>query len=65
MPLIVKIEGSKLFIELDLEKPAESKSGKTIIIASTHGQKVTDIMIDGKPLVIGVNAFIYPYAIPG
>jgi hypothetical protein len=65
MPLIVKIEGSKLFIELDLEKPTESKSGKTIIIASTHGQKVTDIMIDGKPLVIGVNAFIYPYAIPG
>jgi hypothetical protein len=63
MAMIVKIEGAKLFIEIDMEPPRPSKAGKTIILASSHGPRATDIMIDGKPLVVGVNAFIYPYAI--
>jgi hypothetical protein len=54
----VEIKGNKLCIEIDMQKPAPSKKGKTLIIASTRGNKVTDMMIEGKPLVIGLNAYI-------
>lgn len=41
------------------EDPEESKSGKTIIQASTHGAMQTDVEIDGKPLFVSLNAYIY------
>ncbi|NLE68146.1 MAG: hypothetical protein GX608_12065 [Lentisphaerae bacterium] len=53
------IQDNKLIIELDLQNPPEpSSSGKTLVVASTHGNQVTDIKIDGQPVVIGVNAYI-------
>jgi hypothetical protein len=52
-----KIEGKKLIITMDLEIPVPSKTGKTIIIATSHGNQKTDILIDGQPLTIGVNAY--------
>lgn len=56
----VTIKNNKLYIEIDLEKPTPSSSGKTLVVASTHGNMVTSAMIDGKPVIIGLNAYIKP-----
>jgi hypothetical protein len=58
MAMKVEIKDNKLFIEIDLEKPTPSSSGKTIIVASTHGNTVTAAEVDGKPVIIGLNAYI-------
>ncbi len=60
MALKAEIKDSKLFIEIDLEKPTPSASGKTLVVASTHGNIVTSAEVDGKPLIIGLNAYIKP-----
>lgn len=54
----VKIENGKLVISIDLQEPTPSASGKTLVVASTHGNMVTDLMIDGKKVTIGLNAYI-------
>ncbi|MDD5008309.1 MAG: hypothetical protein PHC68_07875 [Syntrophorhabdaceae bacterium] len=54
----VEIKDNKLFIEIDLETPTPSSSGKTLILASTHGNTVTTAEVDGKPVIIGLNAYI-------
>ncbi len=58
MALKVEQKENKLYIEIDLEKPTRSTSGKTLVVASTRGNVVTDIMVDGKPVTIGINAYI-------
>jgi hypothetical protein len=58
MALKVEIKDNKLFIEIDLEKPTPSSSGKTLVVASTHGNTVTSAEVDGKPVTIGLNAYI-------
>ncbi len=58
MAMTVEKKGNKLIIEIDLEKPTPSSSGKTLVVASTHGNTVTNIEIDGKPITIGINAYI-------
>jgi len=35
-----------------------SASGKTLVVTSTHGNQLTDLIIEGQPIVIGVNAYI-------
>jgi len=54
----VKIEGGKLIIVIELQDPAPSASGKTLVVATTHGNVQTECVIDGKPVVIGLNAYI-------
>lgn len=54
----VKIEDGKLIIKIELQKPAPSASGKNLIVASTKGNVVTDCIIDGKNVVVGLNAYI-------
>lgn len=51
-------KGNKLVIELDLQEPTASASGKTLVVATTRGNQKTDVQIDGKPVTIGVNAYI-------
>ena len=51
-------KGSKLVIEIDLQEPTVSKSGKTLVVATTHGNIQTSVEVDGKPLTIGLNAYI-------
>ncbi|NBJ15720.1 MAG: hypothetical protein FNP40_09145 [Dehalobacter sp. 4CP] len=58
MAMKVEIRDNKLCIEIDLETPTPSSSGKTLVVASTRGNTVTDIEIDGKPVTIGLNAYI-------
>jgi hypothetical protein len=60
MAMKVEIRDKKLFIEIDLEKPTPSSSGKTLVVASTRGNAVTDVQVDGKPVIIGLNAYIKP-----
>ena len=54
----VKIENDKLIISIELQKPAPSASGKTLVVATTHGNVTTDCIIDGKLVVVGLNAYI-------
>ena len=56
----VTIKDGKLVIEIDLQEPTHSSSGKTLVVASTHGNMVTNAMINGKPVIIGLNAYIKP-----
>jgi len=60
MTLKVEIKDNKLFIEIDLEKPTPSSSGKTLVVASTHGNIVTTAKVNDKPITIGLNAYIKP-----
>lgn len=60
MAMTVEIKENKLYIEIDLEKPTPSSSGKTLVVASTRGNTVTTVMVDGKPITIGLNAYIKP-----
>ena len=53
-----KIENGKLIISIDLQEPTPSASGKTLVVATTHGNVVTECVIDGKKVVIGLNAYI-------
>ena len=60
MAMKVEIKDNKLYIEIDLETPTPSASGKTLVVASTRGNAVTTAMVDGKPVTIGLNAYIKP-----
>lgn len=35
-----------------------SGSGKTTVVASTNGNHATAAMVDGKPVIVGLNAYI-------
>ncbi len=54
----VKIENKKLVISIDMQEPTPSASGKTLVIASTHGNTATQCLFNGKPVVVGLNAYI-------
>ena len=60
MAMNVEIKNNKLCIEIDLEKPTPSSSGKTLVVASTRGNALTTVEVDGKPVTIGLNAYIKP-----
>jgi hypothetical protein len=55
-----EIKGGNLILTLPLsESPAPSKSGKTLVVASTRGNQETQVQVKGKNIVVGVNAYIY------
>lgn len=52
----VKLDGTKLNIEVDTAKDfGPSKSGKTIIIASTEGNQKVNVA--GQDVMIGLNVY--------
>lgn len=52
----VKLDGTKLLIEVDTAKDfGPSKSGKTIIIASTEGNQKVNVA--GQDVMIGLNVY--------
>lgn len=54
-----EIKNGKLLIEIDVQDPpVPSKSGKTLVVASTYGNLTTTVVFGSKPLVIGLNAYI-------
>ncbi len=52
------IEGGFLILKLPLQPPTPSSTGKTLVVATTHGNQATTAVIDGKPIIVGVNAYI-------
>ncbi len=55
------IQDGKLIIEIELEDPPQpSSSGKTLVVASTRGNQVSTATVNGKPVTIGLNAYIKP-----
>lgn len=56
----VTIDKSKktVTIVLDLMEPKVSGSGKSLVIATTSGNKTMDTEFGGKPVTIGVNVYI-------
>jgi hypothetical protein len=57
--MTAKIVGNKLVIEIPLNgDPVPSKTRKNLVVASTHGNKVTEAKINGKNVVVGLSAYI-------
>lgn len=57
--LTATIEKGVLVLRVPMnEKPELSASGKTYVVASSHGNKETTVKVDGKFVVVGVNAYI-------
>jgi len=55
-----RIEKGKLIIEIEAntQNPEPSASGKTLVVASSRGNKKTECEVNGKPVIIGLNAYI-------
>jgi hypothetical protein len=53
-----EVKGNMLIIEIEMCKPTPSATGKTLVVASTHGNQPTAVLVQGKPVVIGLNAYI-------
>ena len=54
----MSIKDGKLVIVCDLEKGTPSASGKTLVVASTHGNIKTALIHEGKSITVGLNAYI-------
>ena len=53
------IENTDLIVRIPLkDAPTPSASGKTLIVASTHGSHKTDAAVEGRPVTISLNAWI-------
>jgi len=53
----VEINGNRHIIEIDLETPTPSTSGKTLEVVSSRDKAVNSAMVDAKPVAIGLNAY--------
>jgi hypothetical protein len=59
--LTAAIEDGCLVIRVPLNPtPVRSATGKTMVVASSHGNKQTEVQVQGQPVYVGVNAYIYP-----
>jgi hypothetical protein len=59
--LTAAIEDGCLVIRVPLNPtPVRSATGKTMVVASSHGNKETEVQVEGQPVYVGVNAYIYP-----
>jgi hypothetical protein len=58
--MTAKIEGNELVIRLPLNTtPVPSSTGKTLVVASSHGNQPTQATVNGQAVIVGVNAFIH------
>ena len=58
MKVTIDEQAKTLTIEVDIQTPAPSASGKTLVVASSRGNIQSEAKIDGKPVIIGLNAYI-------
>jgi len=56
MKVTINEKASTMTVVLPLS-PVTSKSGKSLVIASTRGNQKTTATFDGKPVTLGVNAY--------
>ena len=52
------IKDGNLVLTLPMQTPTPSASGKTLVVATTSGNKTTTVVIEGQPVIVGVNAYI-------
>jgi hypothetical protein len=58
--LTASVEGEYLVIRVPLNaRPIPSASGKTLVVATSHGNKQTEVEVQGKPVFVGVNAYVH------
>ncbi|EEF62225.1 hypothetical protein [Pedosphaera parvula] len=43
-----------------MQNPIPSASGKTLVVATTSGNKPTEVQVNGKSVIVGLNAYIKP-----
>ena len=55
---VVEKDGNLVITIPKNAKPSPSDSGKTLQVASSHGNTPTNLQVDGSPLIVGVNAHI-------
>lgn len=53
-----KTEGNFLVVRIPMTPPRPSASGKTLVVASTNGNVKTNVLVNGKPVTVGLNAHI-------
>jgi len=59
--ITVTIEGDELVLRAPIPaKLQPSVSGKTLIVASSRGNVETSAKVEGRNVVVGFNAYIYP-----
>jgi hypothetical protein len=54
------ITNNILTIEIPMGTPRPSASGKTLVVATSGGNITTTAQVNGKPVTIGINAYIKP-----
>jgi hypothetical protein len=54
----VRRDGNTLTIQLSLQEPRVSASGKTLVVATTRGQVNTGIEYEGSDILLVANAYI-------
>jgi hypothetical protein len=54
----VTIENGMLVVRIPMQTPTPSASGKTLVVASSKGNVKTAATVKGKPVTIGLNAYI-------
>ena len=58
--LTATVEDGFLVIRVPLNPtPTRSSSGKTLVVASSHGNQATELEIEGKTVIVGCNAYIH------
>lgn len=56
---VVEVKGNTLVISMPLETPTPSKSGKSLVVASTYGfHTAGSTLVNGRPVTVTVSAFI-------
>lgn len=56
----VEIKDNTLFIEVEMQTPTLSSTGKSLLIANTGGNVATEAQMDGEPVYIWLTASIKP-----
>ena len=61
MKVSIDSKTNELVIRVPMNaEPTPSASGKTLVVASSHGNQPTSAQVDGKPVILGLNAYIRP-----
>ena len=55
----VTIDKGMLVVSIPMDKePRLSTSGKSLVVASSRGNQVSPLEIDGQALIVSVNAYV-------
>ena len=57
--MTVTVENKELVIRIPMQNPTASASGKTLVVATSRGNQETEAKVNGKPVIVGVNAYIH------